>query len=188
MAAAPGITLTALLQDLAGNPIGSAANPCKISIALCGFGPILPKIAGTSMLAKVGPIYLESVNGSFSTLLWGNDAITPSGTYYTIALLDGQGNVVQSNAYVLTGSGSFDLSNLVPNVPPYGFLLSALRYVQCSGSLIGGNQTFTAPGKIVAATYNGIIMNGTQCTISGNIVTVNFNPELGDRIDAFCVY
>ena len=187
----PNITLTALLQDIAGHPLGSAANPCKLCIALCGYGPYLPKIAGTSMLARVGPIYLESTNGSFSTPLWGNDVITPSGTYYTVALLDGQGNVVQCAAYTLTGSGTQDLSGILPTIPPYGFPIGNLVYRPCTGS----GRNWTAPGKAIVVTYNGINMpqgasfpiNSYTLDSSGTQITLNFVPDTTDRIDAFCV-
>lgn len=148
MPATPNITLTATLQDITGAAVGSAANPVKLCIALCGFGAQLPRIGGTSMLARVGPMYLESATGVFTAVkLWGNDAITPAGTYYTISLIDGQGDVVQCAAYQLAGSGSFDLSNLVsifPAVPipstGYIFVPSSTPVFNAGGW--GGSVTF----------------------------------------------
>lgn len=123
----PAITLTAALEDIFGAAVGSAANPVKLCICLCGYGPVLPRIAGTAMLARVGPTYLESTNGSFSTLIWGNDAITPAGTYYSVEVIDQKGNVVQAAAYQFTGSGTIDLSGAGPYVPtppnPSGYIL-----------------------------------------------------------------
>ena len=54
-AATPNITLTATLDDLTGAAAGSTANPAKLRIMLCGFNPDLPRITGTTMLARVGP-------------------------------------------------------------------------------------------------------------------------------------
>ena len=67
-------------------------------------GLSLPYIANTALLAKVGPMDFYSTSGSPLVItLFGNDQITPAGTYYTIEVLDGEDNVVQCGAYVLTG-------------------------------------------------------------------------------------
>src|SRR5271165_5083613 len=110
--AGPAITLTANLQDFSGNPVGSTANPSKLQIALCGFGQTLPRISGTAMLAKVGPFDVQSVNGVISALLlYGTEVITPSGTYYSIAVLDEFSNIVQSGIYSFKGARqTIDLS------------------------------------------------------------------------------
>jgi hypothetical protein len=179
------ITLTAQLESI----LATSTEGGYLRITLCGYGPVCPNVPGVGMLADAGVPQLVGPQGTsaLSTNLYGNDVIHPAGTFYEIAVLDANKDVVQANNYNLTGSGTFDLSTLTPTVPPYGFLLTGLHYQPCSGSLIGGNQTFTAPGTVIAATYNGIIMSSSQCTISGNVVTLNFNPELGDRIDALCV-
>lgn len=174
MPATPSITLTATLQDVAGSAIGSAANPSKLCIALCGFGALLPRIAGTSLIGRVGPVYLESTSGTFTTFLWGNDVINPSGTYYTISLLDGQGNVVQCAAYQLTGSGTVDLSSLSPIITPAqgspgitAVFASAPTIQQCSGALdtVNKNFTFSAPASptpLIAVHAAGIFLTPTN--------------------------
>lgn len=187
----PAITLTAVLDDLAGNPVGSPANPSKLCIALCNFGPQLPRIAGTTLLAKVGPFFIESIDGTISTKLWGNDVIVPVGTYYTVSVLDGQGNVVQCAAYQITGSGSFDLSNLNPILPPYGTTSpAALKYLPCTGS----GTAWTAPGmSLVAVAYNGMLLRAglppplLSYTATGTAITLTFTPDPLDKIDALCV-
>lgn len=124
-------------------------------------------------MARVGPIYLESTNGTFSTPIWGNDVITPAGTYYTIALLDGQGNVVQCAQYQLTGSGTQDLSNLSPILTPAqlggqltAFFAGAPTYQTCSGTVNGVNTTFTfsapaSPTPTIALFVGGIYATPT---------------------------
>ena len=116
----PQITLTATLNDFSGNQVGSAASPAYLRIALCGFGQYLPRIPGTTMVAKIAswPYDLPYIGSQISVMLWGNDVIAPSGTYYAISVLDGNKNVIQTGNYVLTGSGTFDLSNLSPSFPP----------------------------------------------------------------------
>lgn len=117
----PALTLTATLQDFEGNPDSGAG----LLITLCGYGQALPKIAGTSMLAKIGPLFVLASAGTISIPIWGNDVITPAGTYYSIATVDDKKNVVQAGIYQFTGSGTVDLSNApqldlqpLPPTPP----------------------------------------------------------------------
>ncbi len=114
---APAITLVCTLQDFSGNDLGSISDPAALRIALCGFGATLPRVAGTAMLARTGPIFEQTTSGAISVPLYGNDVITPAGTYYDIALLDAAGIVIQSAAYQFTGSGTFELSSLSPYLP-----------------------------------------------------------------------
>lgn len=150
--ATPAVTLTAKLEDFIGTAVGSVANPAKMCVALCGFGPQLPRIAGTAMIARPGPIYIESTDGNISTPLWGNDVITPQNTYYTVALLDGQGNVVQCAGYQLTGSGTYDLSALTPITFPGQVLpvvINGTPQTQIAAGMIDGINkvfAFNAPG------------------------------------------
>jgi hypothetical protein len=184
----PNITLTATLDDLTGAAAGSLANPAKLRIALCGFGPVLPLIAGTAVLARTGPFAVYSTGAAISTQLWGNDQITPANTYYSIEILDGEDNVVQCGAYQFTGGGSIDLSNAPQIVPPYGFSLGALRTMVCSNIVPG--TTFQAPGQVVSVYYNGVLLRPTiDYTISGGgtIVNLTFTIEPGDNIYALCV-
>ncbi len=110
----PAITLTATLQDLSGiADINSA-----LIITLCNFGMTLPRIVGTSMLAKIGPRKYTLATGIASIPLWGNDVIYPSNTYYSIAFMDDKSNVVQCGAYQFLGSGARDLSNASQILPP----------------------------------------------------------------------
>jgi len=190
----PQITLTANLETiLAGAETGGF-----LEITLCGYGSQIPAVPGTCLLADGGvPQRLGPQVGStpLSIALYGNDIIVPSGTFYSVAVLDQNRNVVQANNYNLAGSGTQDLSTLAPIVPPYGFPIGGLRFMACEGSLVGGNRNFTAPGTIVAAVYNGSILPDAAsapplalaATVSGNVATLNFDPEAGDFIYAFCV-
>lgn len=111
----PAITVTGTLQDI----FGTALTGAQIVFMLCGYGAQLPRVSGTSLLAKTAPIAVTpNGSGVFSQSLWGNDAITPSGTFYTVALLDEQGNTIQIACYKFTGSGSIDLSAQAPYNPP----------------------------------------------------------------------
>src|ERR1700678_3524238 len=69
------------------------------------------------MLAKIKYLGLATA-GPSSIPLWGNDVITPAGTYYSVAVIDDKKNVVQSAMYQFTGSGTIDISTVTPLHPP----------------------------------------------------------------------
>lgn len=183
----PQITLTATLQDFCGNAAGTAANPAKLRIALVGYGPVLPCIAATSNIAQVGPWYYYSTGEEISIKLWGNDVITPAGTYYEIAIIDGDGNMVQCGAYQFTGTQTIDLSSAVQVVPPYGFQVGLLKYAACTGATPG--SVFTAPGQVIMAFVMGVPQRPTiDYTVgSGNVITFNFTVRAGNNVYALCV-
>jgi hypothetical protein len=161
---APGYTLTQTLEDITGAAAGSTANPAKLRICLCGFGPFLPYIAGTTLLAKVGPMDFYSTGAPIDMTLFGNDQITPAGTYYTIEVLDGEDNVVQCGAYVLSGNGSGGLPP--PIVPPPAPQPAGLAMVQLGGTVPG--TAFTLPTPAYGGVIIGIWYRGTFYPAAGN--------------------
>lgn len=180
------ITLTANLATILAGTLEKG----YLRVTLCGYGPQCPAAAG-HMLADAGVPQLvgpqTDAGTPLSINLYGNDVITPVNTFYEVAVLDENQDVVQANNYTLTGSGSQDLSGLTPIIPPYSFPIAALKYLGTTGSVIGGNRIFTAPGTVIAATYNGVMLAPDKYTVSGSVITLGFDPELGDRIDAFCI-
>lgn len=192
MPTTPAITLTANLESI----LDGTENAGWLRITLCGYGPALPVIPATCVLADAGvPLYVGPQVGStpISVELWGNDVITPGMTFYEISVLDENKNVVQSGCYQLTGSGTFDLSTLTPIPPPSGFPLGTLFINPCAGSIPG--SVFTAPGQVVAPFYNGIMVPrglslptlSYTLDASGTVITFNFATGLGDRVDALCI-
>lgn len=160
----PAITLTGTLQDI----FGSADSGCFIVFTLCGYGSSLPRINGTSLLAKTAPIPVACPAGTFSVFLWGNDVITPSGTFYQVTLLDDQENVIQTAAYQFTGSGTLDLSTQAPYLPP-----SALPF--------SPNAVVTNPaGGATQTIAGGLNING-NVTITGNL-TVTGATSFGGQV------
>lgn len=149
MSLTPQITLTATLDTISGVAAGNAANPARLRIALCGYGQTLPAVPGTANIALVGPTEYFSTGSPLSIPLWGNDVIAPSGTFYEIAVLDGNENVVQCGSYVFTGSGTIDLSN-ANQIIPGGI---TVEYLPCTGVVPG--TVYTAPGKIIQLFVNG---------------------------------
>lgn len=161
----PGVTLTATLQDVTGAAVGSAANPSTMRITLCGAGAVLPRIIGTSMIAAAGPILVQSTDGSISTSLWGNDVITPADTFYEIALLDGDGNIVQAGIYQFNNSdGTVDLSN-------------ATQLVTAPTPLFVGYKEINPASGALA--FNGQVANTWDLTLGGDVTGTtesNFAP------------
>jgi len=108
----PQFTLTASLQDVLGDNEATGT----MRAFLCNYGARIPVVAGTSVLARV---FQEAKQPTDATTkaqlkLWGNDQITPGTTFYCIQIVDANNRVVQSSNYLLTGSGTFDLSDLTP--------------------------------------------------------------------------
>lgn len=171
--ASPEYTLTATLDTLTGVAAGSTANPAKLRICLCGFTSFLPRIAGTAMVAATGPTDFYSTGSAISETLWGNDQITPGSTFYSIEILDGEDNVVQCGAYILTGSGG-DLSSLTPIVPAPAPAGGGLVCTACTGT-VPGTVFVTATavyGGVIAVFYRGVQQRlGIDCTVSGSTIT-----------------
>lgn len=187
MPTTPNITLTATLDDLTGAEAGSSTAPAKLRIALCGFGPTPPVIPGTAVLARVGPFDVLDSGAGISTALWGNDQITPSGTFYSIEILDARDNVVQCGAYTFTGSGTMDLSNAVPIIPPYGFPALRLAPAACTGAVPG--SSYLAPGYVIAVYVNGLLQRpAVDYTSVGAVITLLYTTELGDNVYALCIF
>lgn len=183
----PAITLNANLDSILGGNEGG-----YLRITLCGYGAQLPAVPGVGMIADAGiPQYIGPQVGStaLSTPLWGNDVIAPGNTFYEIAVLDANRDVIQTGIYQLGGSGPIDLTLADQILAPYGFALGSLAYQSCVSVTA---NTFTAPGPVVAVSYNGILLayndpTRLSYTVSGRTIMLNFSTETGDRIDAFCL-
>jgi hypothetical protein len=206
--ATPRITLTATLLDLSGVEAGSTSNPAILRIALAGWGLTLPCIQGTANVALVGPEdYPDDGAGLISVPLWGNDQIFPSGTYYAITLLDGDGNIVQTGAYRFTGTETIDLSE-APQIyptPPSSPSLTPV-YTNPPGAatqsidgsiIIDGNLTVTgsfnfgfnvvdltigAGGSVVVNLLSGSIF---YLLLTENVTITLNNPQPGQSLVFF---
>lgn len=163
MPATPNITLTATLLDYSGNTLGSASQPAWLRIALCGFGPVLPCVPGTGNIAKATSWNLDiPYAGSLpTTKLWGNDQITPAGTYYVIEVLDTQRNVLQAGVYQFTGGPlTIDLSNATQILPPIPLFAAGLVCVALNGSYPG--TVFTAPTAVWGTGFLALMYRGAM--------------------------
>lgn len=191
----PGITLDFTLLDYQGNELGSADQPAWLRIALCNFGSQLPRVIGAGLIGLVSSWFVDIpyIGAPGSIMLWGNDQITPAGTYYMVAVLDPNKNVVQCNLYQWNGTQTIDLSGASPFNPPNPPGLPQLELAGCSGAVPG--TVYVAPGVIVpgAVFYNGVqlregLSGVPSYTQSGtSTITLNFTTEAGDRVDALCI-
>lgn len=109
------IAVSGTLKDVFGVGVGGT-----LVFQLCGFGAAVPRVVGTSLIAKTGQVEIQAdpITGVFSTNVYGNDVIVPANTYYTVTVKDDNGDVVQISAYQFTGGAAVDLSNVAPYVIP----------------------------------------------------------------------
>lgn len=195
MPVTPQITLTANLESiLAGAETGG-----YLRITLCGSGPVIPAVPGTCVLADATiPQIIGPQVGStpLSIELYGNDVIVPGPdvTFYEIAVLDDDQNVIQAGNYRFDGAGTIDLSEAAQIVAPYGFWLGFLKVVACTGAVPGTH--YQAPGfLVIAVLYNGVILDPTDYSVAPgttNITLLTFATQVGpdgqpDKINALCV-
>lgn len=172
---AANINLTVDLQDMSGVELGSVSNPAYVRIALCNYGSQLPRVAGTSMIAKVGPFDTPYVGAPITIPLYGNDQITPGGTYYAISVLDDKKNVLQTSAYILTGTGTFLLSSLTPQFPA------------SAPSVLGGlvPMTFSATPVFDCSLVHGPIV--FDITLSANVTSSTLKNTYPGQIVMFSI-
>jgi hypothetical protein len=193
----PQITVTGNLADLFGT-----AQPGTLILQLCGFDLFdaqLPRVSGTALIAQTAPLPIACPGGVYNFMLWGNDVITPFAengapqTFYTVRVVDANGNVVQINAYQFTGTQTVDLSSYPPYIPPpplppvppgNTFAWSEVP----TGVIDGVNDTFTlahipAPGISLQFYKDFTRMTaGIAFTLVGNQIVYEpaYIPQVGD--------
>lgn len=118
MAVTPDVTLSGTLGQIFNTSATVKPDYGQIDIALCGYGPQVPKVGGTAILSYItqSQELNASTGNQFQVHLFSNGLITPSGTYYTITTRNSNGDIVQVEAYMFQ-PGSWDLSNMLPFDP-----------------------------------------------------------------------
>src|ERR1700735_5302651 len=98
------VTITGTLVDVTGTPQAG-----QVVIELCNFGSQPPVITGTDIIADVKIVLQAATNGTWSTVLFLNNAITPSTTFYTITISPaGSTCPLFSAPYLFNTAGTFD--------------------------------------------------------------------------------
>jgi hypothetical protein len=100
--------VTGIIEDLTG-----AGIPGFVKFRLTNFGDTIPRIIGTTTVAKREYTVHADATGYFSLTLWGNDNINPSGTFYIVSVYNQYHSLMSSNDFSITG-GSFDLTTATP--------------------------------------------------------------------------
>jgi hypothetical protein len=159
-------------------PIPSMPEYGSVEVALCGYGPMTPRVEGEALIARVtqGYAVLQPPAGNvgqFELVLYSNGLIEPSGTYYTITTRDSNGDIVQVEAYYFE-PGSWDLSNMqpfdpgqpAPPLPP--LIIPQLLVVPYSSTPVFDGTNFTS----FMMTLTGNVSLATiQNMIPGNLYT-----------------
>lgn len=107
--ATPSVTITANLQSVTGS-----ADAASVTFELVNYQGTVPRVSGTCLILQTSFTAVGDGSGNISVQLWGEEQVTPSGTYYTATFFNDAGGQVASVAYQFTGPGTFDLSNVVP--------------------------------------------------------------------------
>jgi hypothetical protein len=115
------ITPTPLTPNIVifGNLINTFGQPAaggSLLVVLNGYGSTIPMIFGTSILAQITTPVSTDPSGNFNFTIYGNDVITPA-TYYTITVLDPNGNTIQTTAYQFTGTMNANIASLTAYNP-----------------------------------------------------------------------
>src|SRR5208282_2203156 len=177
MTLTPQITLTITLNDFSGAQIGSTGNPAYVRVALCNFGQFLPRVPGTTMIGEIAswPEDIPYTGSQITVKLWGNDVITPAGTYYAISILDANKNVLQTAAYVFEGVVTADLSALSPTFPSY------------SPSVMGSLVTvpFSATPEFNCSLVDGPV--GFDLTLTGDVASSTLLAPFAGQIVTFII-
>jgi len=164
----PGVTLVADLESI----LGGAQEPGYLRVTLIGFGPVIPVVPNSGVLADAGVPQLKGPQGNtaISILLYGNDVITPGGTLYEVAVLDSSQNVVQSGLYQfgqLSGPNTVDLTVATQiQQPPIAAPWQA--YLAIIWTSAGGNLALSG---VMASTFD-ITLDASV----GTLTVGNFAP------------
>src|ERR1700704_979807 len=111
MSYVPIITITGQLEDFLGNNATNAT----VSVRLRNFGTDNPRVPGSCIITTPWvPVTLNGTGGFLLTPI-GSDVITPANTYYEVKFAaDNANTAVLTIPYQFTGTGSQDLSQIIP--------------------------------------------------------------------------
>jgi hypothetical protein len=126
-------TLTGTVTDVNSNPVPGAV----ITVALWNYGNNTPTANGGAII--VTPIITVSADGSgnFSTQVYGNDIISPTGTVYTVTYASQNRITVSTATYTFNSNGVYNLNSYAPNVTyPISASVGPVNATQLQGRTI----------------------------------------------------
>lgn len=155
-------TLASIADDEA--EIGS------IEVALCGYGPQVPRGAGSMFARPTAAQVTPGSDGSFSVEVPGNDVILPSGTYYTITVKNSNGEIVQCNAYLFQDADDYDLDETNPFDP-------SLPIPPLPAAIVNQLQVLTDQASYV---YDGLSWLSFKAVLNQNATIDISDPQPGN--------
>src|SRR5580658_2637288 len=99
-------------QDASGAPIASGTITFQLSQSayVAGTGQVVNSTVISYNLLANG-----NIASSPSPTLWGNDQLTPSGSYYIVNIMNSSGAVVRGpENWIISGTSPISLSAIVP--------------------------------------------------------------------------
>lgn len=166
---------------------GAGVGGFSVVFQLVNFGNAVPMVPGSYLLVPAAFAIPIATDGSFSTMLDGNDTISPANTLYAVSYQTTAG-AFGPYLYSFTGP-SANLNSAIPvGTPSAPVFNSPLHLVIPTGSVNGVNVTFVLPtpttaGQFVLVFAGGVLQNpiGTpnDYSISGATITFSSPPVVG---------
>lgn len=127
------------------------SSPCRVT----GTGQVVQNVVQSFPLDSSG-------NVAIGTPLWGNDQLTPSGTYYTINVYSSNGALVRGpESWQITGAPPIDLGSIVASTPAISYSNAVIttpsgdQTIQTNNLLPAVGNTTQSLGS-VAAPWDGV--------------------------------
>jgi hypothetical protein len=132
---AADVTINGILVDVSGNPVAGL-----VTVTLDNCGGIPPTVSPNTLVTRQVTAQAAG-DGTWSILLYRNNVITPTTTFYTFAFSPiGSNAPVMSAAYLLNTAGTFNIVSLTPMVPATG----GIPFVIVSGAAGAAGATGAA--------------------------------------------
>jgi len=140
------------------------------------------------MLAPVSYTAQANGSGAFSATLWGNDQISPSGTFYQLTIYAANGNFIQAASYQFTGNLSADLSTLTPisgSVTPSAGYSPIVANPNSTQSISGHPLNLLAGGTSVTPATNDNSTNiATTAFVKAQPTGINATQLQGNSVSS----
>jgi hypothetical protein len=131
-------TLNGSVVDINNNPVPNAI----ITVALWNYGNNTPTVSSGSIIVTPVITTISDNAGNFTTQVYGNDVISPSGTVYTVTYNNQNRITVSTATYTFLAGQTYNLNSFAPNVTyPVPVAMGPVNATQ----LQGRNISITAP-------------------------------------------
>lgn len=152
-------------QDSGGNAIalGTISFQLSTPAVVSGTGQVVQDVPITYGLDSSGNIVLAAPTPN----LWGNDQLTPTGTFYTINIFNASGALVRGpENWVLQGTSPISLTAITPSTPAVSYSGAVLLNPGSDQTISTGNLTIS---NNLAVAGNSAITGNEVVTGSGSV-------------------